>query len=57
MIKVQQKISGCFRTEAGANFFCRIRGYLSTMRKQGESVLTALYDLFRGSPIFPNSYA
>lgn len=57
MIKVQQKISGCFRTETGANFFCRIRGYLSTMRKQGESVLAALYDLFRGSPVLPVIYA
>jgi transposase len=56
MIKVQQKISGCFRTEAGAQFFCRIRGYLSTMRKQGHSVLAALVHLFQGSPVFPISY-
>lgn len=52
MIKVQQKISGTFRSEEGATAFCAIRSYLSTMRKQGRSMLQALAAVFEGSP-FP----
>ena len=51
MVKVQQKISGTFRSEAGATAFCRIRSYLSTMRKQGHSMLTALAAVFAGQPL------
>lgn len=48
MTKVQQKISGCFRSLDGAKIFCRIRSYLSTCRKQGVSSNEALKILFRG---------
>ena len=48
MTKVQQKISGCFRAMAGAKIFCRVRGYLSTCRKQGLSATEALNLLFEG---------
>jgi transposase len=48
MTKVQQKISGCFRSMEGANIFCRVRGYLSTCRKQGVSSSQALRLLFDG---------
>jgi transposase len=50
MIKVQQKISGTFRSEQGATAFCTLRSYLSTMRKQGRPMLAALTAVFEGSP-------
>ena len=53
MIKVQQKVSGCFRSTDGADHFCRIRGYISTLRKQGSAILSALRSVFMGDPIYP----
>jgi transposase len=48
MTKVQQKISGCFRSMEGARIFCRVRSYLSTCRKQGMTATHALTLLFQG---------
>jgi transposase len=48
MVKVQQKVSGTFCSEAGADAFCRIRSVCSTWRKQGRSVLDALEAAFAG---------
>jgi transposase len=56
MVKVQQKIAGTFRSEEGATAFCRIRSYLSTMRKQGHGMLAALAAVFAGEP-FPIAWA
>ena len=51
MVKLQQKIGGCFRTPEGAQAFCRIRSYLSSARKQGHSPLAALERAFAGKPL------
>ena len=48
MTKVQQKISGCFRSMDGAKIFCLIRSFLSTSRKQGIKSSRALELLFNG---------
>ncbi|MEO0887547.1 MAG: transposase, partial [Cyanobacteria bacterium J06648_10] len=53
MMKLKQKISGCFRSATGSRMFCRIRGYISTMRKQKQPLLEALTDAFIAKPTFP----
>jgi transposase len=53
MMKVKQKISGCFRTTPGAQAFCRIRRYISTMKKQGHNAIAALKSVFLGTPLVP----
>lgn len=53
MIKLKQKISGTFRSLEGAQMFCRIRSYISTLRKQGVNILEAIRQVFLGNPFFP----
>jgi transposase len=52
-LKIQQKVSGCFRSNAGADAFACLRGYLATLRKQGQALLTALETVFAGRPLYP----
>jgi transposase len=54
MLKVQQKVSGCFRSSHGGTAFGRIRGYLSTLSKQGTKQLAALETLFTGQLFYPS---
>jgi transposase len=53
MAKVRQKIAGSFRSWRGAEIFCTLRAYLSTMRKQDQNVLAALNSVFAGIPTMP----
>jgi len=58
MTKVQQKISGCFRSMRGAEMFCLIRSYIITSGKHGISPIEALKMLFRGEkPAYMGSYS
>ena len=54
-LKIQQKVSGCFRSDRGAAAYATIRGYLATLRKQGQSLLAALNTVFAGQPLYPAS--
>jgi transposase len=54
MMKVQQKISGTFRSSHGADMFSRIRGYISTVKKNKISVIDAIMDAFSGRAFIPN---
>lgn len=49
MIKVKQKVSGCFRTEEGAHTFLQIRAFISSAKKQAKNVFNALLDVMTGS--------
>jgi len=51
MVKVQQKVSGAFRSDAGADAFCRLRSVCSTWGKQARSVLEAFEAAFAGRPL------
>lgn len=53
MVKVKHKISGTFRSQLSALYYCRIRGYISTMKKQGVNILSALSSVFVGNPLSP----
>jgi transposase len=53
MVKLQQKISGCWRTLDGAQAFLTVRSSVATARKHGVNPLDALRRLFDGHPWLP----
>lgn len=56
MMKCKQKISGGFRSTQGAEQFARIRGFISTVRKQGLNVLNSIQSIFSGNMLIPAGY-
>ncbi len=55
MLKVQQKVSGGFRSYQGAQCFCMIRGYISSIRKNGQSVFEAIQSAWTSQILRPNA--
>ncbi len=54
MMKVQQKISGTFRSFDGVVSFFKIRSYISTVKKQGMNVIMAIQDAFADNTLLPH---
>ncbi len=50
MMKVKEKVSGTFRSLQGAQSFARIRGYLSTIRKNEGNIVNGVRNAFAGQP-------
>jgi transposase len=55
MAKLQQKLSGTFRILLVADCFCRVRGYISTVKKNQLQVLASLVEAFNGKPFIPST--
>lgn len=53
MQKLRQKISGTFKSDQGIKTFCRIRGYISTVKKQGGNIIESIKGAFDGKPFMP----
>jgi transposase len=53
MVKIKQKVSGTFRTRTGAETFCAIRSYISTVRKHALNVIDAIHHALSGNPFIP----
>jgi transposase len=54
MHKVEQKVSGCFRTHKGAQTYCVIRSYAATRHKQGANIFDSLVAAFKGATPQPS---
>ena len=52
MTKAKTKISGCFRTEEGAQEYLDIMSYVSTARKLGYNAYMAIQNAISGDPMF-----
>ncbi|MCI5223052.1 MAG: hypothetical protein D3924_10350 [Candidatus Electrothrix sp. AR4] len=55
MMKVKQKVSGCFRIFEGVERFAFIQGYISTARKNSKNIFEAIKDAFNGDPFIPDA--
>jgi len=57
MPKLQQKVSGCFRSDTGGDAFAILRSCLSTRRKQSDDIFNSLVLTFQGQPPMPQFWS
>ena len=57
MVKLNEKISGCFRSEEGPLAFCQVRSYISNAHKNEQPILEAIYVAFICRPYIPSFLA
>ena len=50
MVKVKTKVSGCFRSEKGAQEYLTIMSYVGSARKHGINAFTAIREALNGNP-------
>ena len=50
MVKVKTKVSGCFRSEEGAQEYLTIMSYIGSARKHGINAFTAIREALNGNP-------
>jgi transposase len=55
MMKVKQKVSGCFRSPDYAEYFARIKSYISTLKKSEQEILLQIFNTFQNNAFYPNS--
>jgi len=53
MVKLKQKISGCFRIKDGLKFFCRIKSYISNVKKHGLSIIKMVENALNNNHFLP----
>ena len=53
MLKVKQKVSGCFRSQTLVQYFARIRGYITTLKKNKQKMLLNIQQAFLKNPLLP----
>ena len=45
-VKIKSKVQGAFRSDLGSEIYCRVRGYIATMKKNGQNQYEALKSIF-----------
>ena len=45
-VKIKSKVQGAFRSDLGSEIYCRVRGYIATLKKNGQNQYEVLKSIF-----------